>query len=67
MVLSLKLRRGTGCSTAQPSFALRNYLWLLSTNRVVLLDPAAPGFEAGLDEGLLSFRLPQYRLYVESI
>jgi len=37
-------RHGTRSSTTQRSYPLRNYLWLLSTNKIVLLDPTHAEF-----------------------
>ena len=36
------VRIGTQCSIKDPDYFLRNYLWLLSTNQVVLLDTHRP-------------------------
>lgn len=37
-------RIGSQCQTSDHDYHLRNYLWLLSTNQVVLLDPLQEGF-----------------------
>jgi hypothetical protein len=31
-------RMGTKCSLEDPDFSVRNYLWLLSSNRIYLID-----------------------------
>jgi hypothetical protein len=44
-------RLGTRCSLADPDYPLRNYLWLLSTNQIVLIDPRwRKQEEEGLEE-----------------
>jgi len=39
---SQDVRIGSKCSISDEDFYLRNYLWMLSTNEVVLLDTTAP-------------------------
>jgi hypothetical protein len=41
-------RKGTKCSTTDQDFFLRNYVWLLSTNTIYVVDTRHPDMPAGL-------------------